>query len=248
MTSPSIVLRSALFGSAAILSACGQSQANEPQGTRSPSVAASPAQPVVVELFQSQGCSSCPPANVNVNAIADRPDVLALSFAVTYWDRLGWKDTFGSPRWTQRQWDYAHHAGRPEVSTPQIIVNGAAAIVGSDRRQLDAAIARAGAPRGGPPLSVTGTMLRVGAAPATRPSAVWLVRYDPRSREVPIRAGENGGRTLPHRDIVRDLVKLGNWAGSAATFTIPAAGERGLKSAILVQRGAGGPITAALKI
>ena len=87
---------------------------------------------MVVEEFQSQGCSSCPPATANVNALAARPEVLALSYAVTYWDQLGWKDTFAAPAFTQRQWDYAHYAGRGNVATPQVIVNGRSAIVGGD--------------------------------------------------------------------------------------------------------------------
>ena len=239
--SPSHILALAASSTMVILAGCGPVQA-------SPATGASALHPVVVELFQSQGCSSCPPANANVNAIADRPDVLALSFAVTYWDQLGWKDTFGSPRWTARQWEYARKAGRPQVSTPQVIVNGGTAIVGSNQQQLDATIARAGPPRGGPDLAAVGTTLRVGASKAGAPSAIWLVRYDPRVRQVPIRAGENGGRTLPHRDIVRQLVKLGIWSGSPATFAIPASGEAGLASAVLVQRGAGGPITAALRL
>ena len=204
--------------------------------------------PVVVELFQSQGCSSCPPANANLNAIAGRRDVLALSFAVTYWDRLGWKDTFGSPRWTARQWDYAHHAGRSEVATPQVVVNGGAITVGNDARALGALIAKAGPPRGGPALAASGSTLRVGAAASAAPSTVWLVRYDPRVRMVPIRAGENGGRTLPHRNIVRQLVSLGAWRGATASFPLPAAAEPGLASAVLVQRGTGGPIIASMKL
>ena len=205
------------------------------------------AHPVVVELFQSQGCSSCPPAAANINAIAGRPDVLALSFGVTYWDDLGWKDTFASPRFTARQWDYARHAGRGEVGTPQVIVNGNAAIVGSNRQQLDATIATAGPPHGGPGLSAEGSTLHVAAGRANAPAAVWLVRYDPRTLQVPIRAGENGGRTLPHRDVVRDLVRLGDWNGAAASFRLPAAAG-GLSSAVFVQQGIGGPITAALKL
>lgn len=229
----------AVSGAITMLAGCGMAEADPTAGA---------ANPVVVELFQSQGCSSCPPANANVNAIADRPDVLALSFAVTYWDQLGWTDVFGSPRWTARQWDYARKSGRPQVATPQVIVNGGTAIVGSNRQQLDATIAKAGPPRGGPALAAVGTTLHVAAGKSGAPSSVWLVRYDPRVRNVPIREGENGGRTLPHRDIVRELVKLGTWSGSAASFVIPASGEAGLASAVLVQRGAGGPITAALKI
>ncbi|WP_457349431.1 DUF1223 domain-containing protein [Sphingomonas sp. UYP23] len=210
--------------------------------------AAPVANPVVVELFQSQGCSSCPPANANLNAIADRPDVLALSFSVTYWDQLGWKDTFGSPRWTARQWDYAHSAGRPQVATPQVIVNGGPTLVGNDAAQLAAVIAKTGRPRGGPVLARVGNTLRVGASAPGTTATIWLVRYDPRVRAVPIRAGENGGRTLPHRDIVRELVPLGTWQGLAAAFALPAAKEANLASAVLVQRGKGGPIIASAKI
>ncbi len=86
--------------------------------------------PIVVELYQSQGCSSCPPANAAVNAVADQPGVIALSFAVTYWDRLGWKDVFADKAYTQRQYDYAHALGNANVATPQIIINGKTATTG----------------------------------------------------------------------------------------------------------------------
>ncbi|MGB7974449.1 MAG: DUF1223 domain-containing protein, partial [Roseiarcus sp.] len=88
-------------------------------------VAGDAARPTVVELFQSQGCSSCPPAEANVGAISDRPDVLALAFEVDYWDRLGWKDTFSEAAWTARQFAYAKAMGHGEnVYTPQVVVNG----------------------------------------------------------------------------------------------------------------------------
>src|ERR1700746_659884 len=88
------------------------------------SASADASRPVVVELFQSQGCSSCPPANANLNILADHPDVLALSFAVTYWHRLGWKDTFATREFTDRQWAYARARHRASVWTPQIYVDG----------------------------------------------------------------------------------------------------------------------------
>jgi hypothetical protein len=234
----------ALFGAGALaaLGYFGSGLATTPGAA-----SAAGAQPVVVELFQSQGCSSCPPANAYLNTIADRPDILALSFAVTYWDRLGWKDTFGSPRFTARQQDYAA-AGRGEVATPELIVNGSNAVVGSDKHAFDAAIATAGAPSGGPGISIAGSSLRLGAAPAASPATVWLVRYDPRVRNVPIRAGENGGRTLPHRGIVRELVDLGAWSGRPASYTLPPAREPGLSAAVLLQRGSGGPIIGARKL
>ena len=204
-------------------------------------------QPVVVELFQSQGCSSCPPANAILNEIASRGDILALSFAVTYWDQLGWKDTFGSTRFTARQRDYAR-AGQGQVATPEFIVNGTYAVVGSDRRALEVAIAKAVSIGGGPGISGSQSATRVEAALAAAPATVWLVRYDTHVRQVPIRAGENGGRTLPHRNIVRELVKLGEWTGPAISFPLPIAHEAGLATAVFVQRGNGGPVIAARRL
>lgn len=203
--------------------------------------------PVVVELYQSQGCLSCPPANANVNALVDRPDVLALSFGVTYWDKLGWTDSFARPEYTARQWDYAKTAGRGNVATPQVVINGGdKPIVGSNPKQLAAAISAAGSPKGGPEIVVAAEAVRLGAGKGA--STVWLVRYDPKVRQVAINAGENGGRTLPHRAVVRQLVRLGDWKGAPVQFALPSATEPGLRSAVLVQRGAGGPITAARRV
>ena len=206
------------------------------------------AHPAVVELYQSQGCSSCPPADANVNAIAGRPDILALSFAVTYWDQLGWKDSFGQPAFTARQWDYAHAGGRGEVATPQVIVNGRGTVVGSNAGQLAAAIRANARGEAGPSIVRTGSQVVIGKASAARPATVWLVRYDPRTIAVSIRAGENGGKTLPHRNIVRSLDALGSWNGPQMAFAIPAATDPNYRSAILVQEGKGGRIVAASRI
>ena len=184
---------------------------------------------------------------VRLNAIASREDVLALSFAVTYWDRLGWKDTFGSPRFTARQRDYAR-AGKGEVATPEFVVNGTYAVVGSNRPALEAAITKARSARSAPVISVGPSGVRIAAVKAAAPATVWMVRYDPQTREVPIRAGENGGRTLPHRNIVRELVRLGDWTGQAVSFALPSPSERSLATAVIVQRGSGGPIVAARKL
>lgn len=202
---------------------------------------------VVVELFQSQGCSSCPPALANLNAIADRPDVLALSYGVTYWDQLGWKDSFASPQYTARQWDYAHHYGRGEVATPQVWIDGRGSIVGSNTAQFRQSLASAPA-LDGPDLRLVNDRVAVAQGRAPRGGAeVWLVRYDPRTIQVAIRAGENGGRTLAHRNIVRQLVDLGHWSGNATSFPIPTSTRDGLKTAVLVQLGRGGPIVSAAK-
>ncbi|CAN5357509.1 DUF1223 domain-containing protein [soil metagenome] len=212
-----------------------------------PDTPADAVHPTVVELYQSQGCSSCPPANANVNAIADRPGILALNFAVTYWDYLGWKDVFAAPAYTARQWEYANAAGRVQVSTPQVIINGRAAVVGSNAATLAAAIRDNARKTPGPAIAASAGRVTVGAAPESADATVWLVRYDPRNLAVPIRAGENDGRTLDHRNIVRSLAVLGNWRGATVSFPIPA-GDPAYRSAILVQRGKGGPIIAAARI
>ena len=210
-------------------------------GTPIPALASAPL--TVVELFQSQGCSSCPPANANVMALADRPDLLTLSFGVTYWDQLGWKDTFASPRYTQRQWDYAHAFHRSQVFTPEVVVNGKADVVGQDRGELEALIRREQA-SGGPEIRLDHDSVAIGGGAGK--AQVWLVRFDPRVVQVPIARGENGGRTLPHRNVVKELALLGNWAGDAVHFALTPA-PAGLRTAVLVQENSGGPVLAAAR-
>jgi len=200
---------------------------------------------VVVELFQSQGCSSCPPAQANLNAIAGQPDILALSFGVTYWDDLGWKDTFARDAYTQRQWDYARAHKHSNVWTPQVYINGHTDIVGTDRAQLADAIAHADS--SGPSIAWNQGQLLVGAGQPSAPCDVWLVRYDPHVLDVRIGAGENSGRTLPHRDVVRELIHLGTWSGAPQTFTLPPSRSSALSTAALIQMPKGGDILSASK-
>jgi hypothetical protein len=204
------------------------------------------AQPLqVVELFTSQGCSSCPPANDAVAKISARPEILALSFGVTYWDQLGWKDTFAKAQFTDRQWDYARGFRRGEVGTPQVVVNGRTDTVGGSVAEIDQALKRA--PLGaGPAVTLRGTQATVSGAAAGKAADVWLVRYDPRVVQVPVKRGENGGRTLPHKNVVKELTRLGQWSGGEKAFAVPSA-PGGLATAILVQAGPGGPILAAAK-
>lgn len=229
------------------LSACGQqpgatSKVHAKMATQAV-VQATAAKPVVVELYQSQGCSSCPPANAAVNAVVDQPGVIALSFAVTYWDRLGWKDIFGDKAYTQRQYDYAHALGNAYVATPQIIINGKTAITGIRQGELARSITASSPVAKGPAIDLEKDHVKIGKG--TGPANVWLVRYDPRTQNVAIRSGENTGRTLPHKNVVRSLIKLGEWRGTAAKFTLPATSTSQLKSVILVQRTGAGPIVAA---
>jgi hypothetical protein len=209
--------------------------------------AADAAHPLVVELFQSQGCSSCPPANANLLKIVDRADVLALSFGVTYWDQLGWKDTFASPKFTARQWDYAKGLGHSQVFTPQIVVNGRTDGVGADPREFSRLIAAGDRGARGPSLTLAAGAVTIGAGAPAKSADVWLVRYDPRLVQVPIRRGENGGKTLPHRNVVTELVRLGAWSGKPETLRLPRPADPALKTAILIQLPRGGPILAAAK-
>jgi hypothetical protein len=209
--------------------------------------AADASHPVVVELFQSQGCSSCPPANANVNALSGRPDVLALSFAVTYWDRLGWKDTFAKTQFTDRQWEYARAMHQGSVYTPQVIVNGRVEGVGADPGEIERLMSKADRSAAGPEVTISDGSAEIGAAAAPLQTAdVWLVRYEPHSLDVPVTRGENAGKTLPHMNIVREFVRLGGWRGEAQRFKLPADAS-GLGTAVLIQAYGAGPILAAVK-
>ncbi|MFM9977804.1 MAG: DUF1223 domain-containing protein [Sphingomonadaceae bacterium] len=237
------VITVAVLGSAGIIAAYAASGA--PPSAKKTAPTAASASPVVLELYQSQGCSSCPPALAVLDKVAARPDVLALNFAVTYWDQLGWKDRFAKPEFTARQWEYARSGGRGNVQTPQLIVNGQAAILGSRPQEVDATIA-AQRPAAGAP-AITGTPGSVTVGAGRGKATVWAADYNPRRLDVPIRAGENGGRTLGHRNIVTRMTALGTWTGSPARFALPALGA-GEARAILVQSGKGGPIVAARKL
>jgi len=209
--------------------------------------AADAARPTVIELFQSQGCSSCPPAEANVAAISDRADVLALAFEVDYWDRLGWKDTFSKPAWTARQYSYARAMGRDGVYTPQIVVNGRAEGDGLEAGGLAALMRQGDRGAGGPEVGFAGGAVSVGAGqPPSGGADVWLARYDPRAVEVAVKRGENAGHTLPYKGVVHEMVLIGHWHGAAASFPLPEGGE-GLADAVIVQASGTGPILAAAR-
>lgn len=214
-----------------------------------PLMAAAPAptQPVVVELFTSQGCSSCPPADLAVAGAADRPDVIALSFNVTYWNHLGWKDTFSRPEFTARQVAYAKALGHAAPFTPEVVAGGRVDAVANTPGRVDALIAKG---RAQPTTSVTASDGKVTVAAGVAPrrgADVWLVHYDPRTIQVPVKAGENTGKTLPQRNVVRALKRLGDWRGEAATFAATPAGP-GLRAVVLVQGKDGGAILGAARL
>jgi len=216
------------------------SAAANPMRAAAPALHAAPAAPVLVELYQSQGCSSCPPAEAWLNGVADRPGLIALSFEVTYWDYLGWKDRFASPEFTQRQRDYAARNASREVYTPQFWINGQRTIVGAKGAELESAIASVRAAAPVPVVGAGDVTVAKGNAPA-RPAQVWLARYDPRLIRIPVKAGENNGRTLPHRNLVRELVLLGEWKGQSASYRFKPS-TTGLRSAVFLQDGRGGSV------
>ncbi|EJN04507.1 DUF1223 domain-containing protein [Phyllobacterium sp. YR531] len=198
----------------------------------------------VVELFTSQGCSSCPPANANLIELSKRQDVLALSYGVTYWDRLGWKDIFARKEFTDRQEVYEQPLGRDGPFTPQMVVNGRADVVGNRLSEVDQLIAEKGT-LAGPTLELGKGILTIGAGAAPKGKAdIWLVTYDEHVVNVPVKRGENSGETLPHKNVVHGLTKLGTWTGTAETVQLPPV-KAGLRNAILIQEPDGGPIVAA---
>lgn len=207
--------------------------------------------PVVVELFTSQGCSSCPPADAVLGELAHQPGVLALSFHVDYWDYIGWKDPFAAAQFTERQRDYAAKLGLRYVYTPQIVVDGRHDIVGSKRRQVTDAIEEAS--RSAPAVMVTleaenggRALLSAGAAPKGG-ATVWLVTFDD-AHETQVVRGENSGKALVNSNVVRELTTLGTWDGEAKEFQLDVAAARAEGRggcAVIVQQGRGGPVIGA---
>jgi hypothetical protein len=186
--------------------------------------------PIVVELFTSEGCSSCPPADALLAELADRPDLLALSFHVDYWDRLGWKDPFSSPAATQRQRHYAELLALATVYTPQIVIDGKWQAVGSSRAEIERILDAA--PRNPDDVPV-GLAVDHGRAQITLgpgggvPAAVVLIGFD-RRRVTAVGRGENAGRTLTHVDVVRSLEEVGQFDGrvGAIEASLPAQCDR----------------------
>jgi hypothetical protein len=214
-----------------------------------PSIAAEPT-PVVVELFTSQGCDSCPPADAVLGDLTKTADVLPLSFHITYWDRLGWPDTLGLQASTERQQAYARDLGLSGLYTPQMVVGGRINVVGSERgRVLQAIELLRDHPQPGPAIKVTDGRLELGAT-AQRPCRVWLMAFD-RVHDVAIEGGENRGRTIRYRNVVRTILDLGSWDGNPITVSLPLArlaAQHRDAVAVLVQRQSDGVIVAAERV
>jgi hypothetical protein len=180
--------------------------------------------PTVVELFTSEGCSSCPPADALLAELAGRPDVLALSFHVDYWDRLGWKDPFSSPDATRRQRGYAELLGLATVYTPQIVVDGRWQAVGSDRSEVDGALGSARRSRDEVPVALAvdhgRAQITLGPGGDGVAATLLLIGFDRRHVSAVTR-GENDGRTLAHVDVVRSIEKIAPFDGRAQAFEVP---------------------------
>jgi hypothetical protein len=205
-------------------------------------------EPVLVELFTSQGCNSCPPADEYLDTIADRADVLALSFHVDYWNYLGWRDPFSSRAYTDRQRAYRESLRLRHVYTPQIVVDGAAEAVGSDRAAIEALIAQR---RAGAKLAVTIAPDGLGGLLARLPAGegsgeVWLVEFD-RAHKTAVARGENAGRSLVNANVVRSWRKLGEWNGAASEFKLgsPPQAKAGGCAVIVQRKGTGSVLGAA---
>ena len=224
-----------------------------PKQDYQPIVLSSVPAPMVVELFTSEGCSSCPPADALVGELAQRQYVLPLSFHVDYWDYIGWKDRFADPTYTRRQYAYAAAQGSSMVYTPQMIVAGAIDVVGSDRKAVEKALKVA---------YTRNSMYRIHVmreddgrivaqfpdAPIGVPATIWLVTYQ-KSAQSHVKAGENAGHDLMTYNVVRSLQKVGMWYGKATELELKldqAARDNSPDACALIANQAGnGPVVAA---
>lgn len=211
--------------------------------------------PWSVELFSSQGCNSCPPADAFLGRLAKRPDIVALSFHVDYWDYIGWKDPFASRETTERQRGYARSLKQRYVYTPEMVVDGIGHDTGREPGPIEALLAKAQRrlpKRATPELSRTigGPLtIKLAAFALERgPADVTLAIYDRRSN-TPVASGENQGRTLENFNIVRQLELVSRWDGSPASWTIAADRIQAAQGvAVLVQHADCGPMIGCNKL
>ncbi len=208
----------------------------------------------VVELFTSQGCSSCPAADALLGRLAKRDDVIAISLSVDYWDYLGWKDTLARAKFSERQKAYAKVLGDGMVYTPQMVINGLAHVNGSDEAKVERALEKMAKSVAHVPVRMSMSddklVVDVGAAPpgaSVKEATIWLAVMSS-AVEVPITRGENRGKTITYSNVVRELIPIGIWSGKATSVQL----ERHTfmqkdaeRCAVLVQQGQAGPIIGA---
>jgi len=242
--------RAVLTGGATLAGAALLAAHPERAAARQPATA-----PLAIELFTSQGCSSCPPADLHLGNLARRADIVALSFHVDYWDYIGWKDRFASRETTERQRIYASVLKQRYVYTPEMVFDGAAHAPGVDQASIDKLLADA---RRRTPQRATPELTRSENGPLTialqpfklagGPADILLAVYD-RRHSTPVHDGENNGRTLENFNVVRHFEVLTRWDGSAARWTVPAdrfQPDQG--AAILVQQADQGTILGCNKL
>lgn len=198
----------------------------------------------VIELFTSQGCSSCPPADKLIGELSADPTILAMSLAIDYWDYLGWRDTLALAGHTRRQRAYAHARHDREVYTPQAVVNGTTHVLGSDKAAIERAIAQTQKSAGLLALPVTlkvanGEFVVSVPSGSAEHGEVWLCPIST-AVSVEIGRGENSGRTITYHNVVRQWIKVGDWSGKGETWHVPLAKVTASKIdrvAVVVQRG-----------
>jgi hypothetical protein len=212
--------------------------------------------PTIIELFQSQGCNSCPPTSSNLKSIlanSDDPNLLVLDYHVTYWDHLGWKDVFGNDEFSQRQRDYTRRRGDNRVYTPQVIVNGISEGVGQTDSELKEIIKKGQKARKGEKwaqLELAGERKLKVTGASDMKGIVTIVTYDPRLLSVDINKGENMGKRLLFTHTVRNIEQIEDWTGGEQLFELPSRGDihERWQQAVLVQQGRGGPIIGAARV
>lgn len=208
-------------------------------------------QPVVVELFTAQGCSGCPEANRTLEAVADEPGVIALTYGVDYWDYLGWSDTFAKPEFAARQQAYRQALRLRNVSTPQVVIDGRRHLSGVRPPELQAAIDAEAAARLHPPeieFRETGDRVGVGSGrPPVGGAEVMAVVYQPGLQTVEVRQGDNRGQAVRHVNVVREVKRLGDWTGRPVLFALPADSASEDNVVVLVQAKADRRILSAVR-
>ncbi|KEF55948.1 uncharacterized protein A1O9_07528 [Exophiala aquamarina CBS 119918] len=209
----------------------------------------------VVELFQSQGCVSCPPALPGIHDATNNPNLLLLTYDVTYWNASsGWEDTFGSSQWDSRQRQYVQRWGRNGIFTPQIVIDGVSDGIGATKENINEVITKAMEVRNNMQWAVgldrVGNDLRIASEmpEADQVYNVYIVKFQPTHETVKVGKGPNKGKKVPHRNIVKELTQVGEWRGGIERIQLPAFRNDGYERVALVQGGIGGPIIGALRL